>query len=112
MSRVRLVAERPVLLGYQTVRAGGQRSEVWRKRRALMAYAYENGYLLGTVFIHEVGRGPTGALQALIEAAKNPQVVAVAVVTVRDLSDSTAVQGVIRSWLEREAEVRILVVEP
>ena len=105
------VIEQQVLLGFLTVQAGEQRSAVWAKRRELMAFAQENGYWLGDVYVHEVGRGPTGALKALLEAARHPQVEAVAVVTASDLSESPMVQSAIRGWLE-EASAKVLVVRP
>lgn len=96
-----------VLLGFQTVRAGDQRSEAWRSRRALAAYARSNGFRFGQMFVHEEARGRPGAL---IRAAAHPQVTTVAVVSATDLGQSPRVQEVIRARLESGAGVRVVVV--
>jgi|tagenome__1003787_1003787.scaffolds.fasta_scaffold18719950_2 hypothetical protein len=110
MRPIRTTEPLPVLLGYQTVRAGEQRSLTWKKRRTLAVYARNNGFRLGDVFVHEEARGRSGALGALLRAAAHPQVTTVAVLSEADLGESPRVRAVIRARLEKRARVRVVVV--
>lgn len=81
MSRSDVVEPREIRLGFQTVRAGEQRSLSWRKRQMVAAYARPNGFRLGQMLVHEQARGRPGALgasmRALLERGAGVRVVVV-----------------------------------
>lgn len=111
MSRSRVKElERPVVLGFQTVAMGTRPADAWRTRRLLAAYAEREGLALGRVFVHVEGSGQPGALGDLLRAAVNPQVVAVAVVSLVDLSRSPRVRRMICARLKVQAGVEVRVV--
>jgi hypothetical protein len=104
--------EKPVLLGFQTVPMGARPGQAWRVRRALAAYAERKGYRLGKVFVHQEGSGQRGELGALLKAAGDPKVTAVAVVSDADLSRSPRMRRLILQRLKTEAGVDVKVVGP
>jgi hypothetical protein len=103
--------DRPVLLGFQTVRTGVDPAQAQQVRRELNAYAHREGFRLGKVFVHDEGSGSRGALAALLRAATNPNVTAVAVLTPAELSQSPRVQRLIRERLKEHAGVDVRVVQ-
>jgi hypothetical protein len=101
---------KPVMFGYQRVRASGSAQELARGREALVAFAFREGFALGEVFVEQDLDRPCSALAAMIASARRSGVVAVAVPTAADLGRLPRVQWLMRNRLEREAGVRVLVV--
>jgi hypothetical protein len=101
----------PVLFGYLTVRVGAPRGAIANGERSLARYAQREGFTLGTIFVERDVNRPMSALASLIEAAKREDVQAVAVPSPVDLGLLPRVQQLTRQLLEREAGVRVLVVE-
>src|SRR5690242_19885265 len=56
---------KPVLYGYQTVRAGTPAVEIDRGREALAAFAQREGFALGEIFVERDANHPSSALTAL-----------------------------------------------
>jgi hypothetical protein len=102
----------PVLLGYLNLRVDAPRGAVARGQRALARYAAKEGFALGTVFVEQDLNRPLAALAALIEVAQRDDVHVVAVPTSKDLGSLPRVQQLTRQMLEREAGVRVLIVDP
>ena len=102
---------KPILFGYQTVRVSTPAAEVARGRDALAAFAIREGFALGEVFVERDVDRPCSALAALISAARRSNVAAVAVPTTADLGKLPRVRWLMRYRLEREAGVRVLVVQ-
>jgi hypothetical protein len=102
---------KPVLFGYQRVRASGSAEEVAKGRDALVAFAIREGFALAEVFVEQDLDRPCSALTAMIESARRSDVSVVAVPTAADLGRLPRVQWLMRHRLEREAGVRVLVVE-
>jgi hypothetical protein len=103
---------KPILFGYQTVRASTPAEEVAKGREELVAFALREGFALGEVFVERDINRPSSALTALIFAARRSEVAAVAVPTTNDLGRLPRVRWLMRYRLEREAGVRVLVVRP
>ena len=101
---------KPVLYGYQTARAGTPAFEIDRGREALAAFAQREGFALGEIFVERDANHPSSALTALISAARRSGVAAVAVPTDEDLGRLPRVRRLMRTRLEREAGVQVLVV--
>lgn len=102
---------KPILFGYQTVRVSTPADEVARGREALAAFALREGFALAEVFVERDVDRPCSALTALISAARRSNVKAVAVPTSADLGTLPRVRWLMRYRLEREAGVRVLVVQ-
>jgi hypothetical protein len=102
---------KPILFGYQTVRLNTPAEEVAKGREALAAFALREGFALGEVFVERDADRPCSALAALICAARRSGVAAVAVPTTDDLGRLPRVRWLMRYRLEREAGVRVLVVQ-
>jgi hypothetical protein len=102
---------KPILFGYQTVRLSTPVEEVAQGREALAAFALREGFALAEVFVERDVDRPCSALSALISAARRAQVEAVAVPTAADLGKLPRVRWLMRYRLEREAGVRVLVVQ-
>jgi hypothetical protein len=103
---------KPVLFGYQCVRLGTPPDQVVRGRRLLAEYAAREGFALAEVYVDDDVNRPDSALVALIAAATRGGVAAVAVPTLEDLGRLPRVRRLWRERLQREAGVRVLVVEP
>ena len=103
---------KPILFGYQTVRVSSSAAEVAKGREALAAFAIREGFALAEVFVERDVDRPCSALAALICAARRSNVAAVAVPTSADLGKLPRVRWLMRYRLEREAGVRVLVVQP
>jgi hypothetical protein len=107
-----VTAVKPVLVGYQVVRVSSSMDEVARGRRALADYAAREGFSLGDVLVERDVNRPCSALVALIDLVRGSDVGVVAVPTPLDLGRLPRVQRLTRERLEREAGVRVVVVEP
>ena len=103
---------KPILFGYQTVRVSTPAEDVARGREALAAFAIREGFALAEVFVERDIDQPCSALSALISAARRSNVAAVAVPTTADLGRLPRVRWLMRYRLEREAGVRVLIVQP
>jgi|tagenome__1003787_1003787.scaffolds.fasta_scaffold20899755_3 hypothetical protein len=102
---------KPILFGYQTVRVSTPAGAVFRGREALADFAHREGFALGEVFVERDVDRPCSALTALICAARRSNVMAVAVPTTADLGKLPRVRWLMQHRLEREAGVRVLVVQ-
>jgi hypothetical protein len=103
---------KPLLFGYQRVRASASSEEVAKGRDALVAFAFREGFALGEVFVEQDLDRPCSALAALIASARRSEVAVVAVPTAADLGRLPRVQWLMRHRLEQEAGVRVMVVAP
>ena len=101
----------PDLLGYQQVRLGDRPDELVMGWRLLERFAVAEGFALTQVFVDRDLNRPLSALGVLIQTARRLEVSAVAVPSGRDLGSTPEVARELRSRLEREAGVRVLVVE-
>jgi hypothetical protein len=102
----------PILFGYLCVRLDAPSGAAVRGESVLARYAEREGFALGTVFVeHDVNR-PLSALASLIETAKREDIRVVAVPMLTDLGLLPRVQLLTRQMLQREAGIRVLVVEP
>jgi hypothetical protein len=106
-----VTAVRPVLVGYQVVRVSSSVDELTRGRRLLAEYAAKEGFSLGDVLVERDVNRPCSALVALIGLVRGSDI-GVAVPTPLDLGRLPRVQRLMRERLEREAGVRVVVVEP
>jgi hypothetical protein len=103
---------KPLLLGYQVSRLDSPADELVNGRRVLSAFADREGFALADVFVeHDVNR-PLSAFAALIAAARAGGVEAVAVAAAADLGRIPRVRQLMRSRLEQEAGVRVLIAQP
>jgi hypothetical protein len=103
---------KPLLYGYQNVLATATPEDAEAGRRALTAFAIREGFALAQIFVESNHLEPGSALEALIDAVRRDQVEAVAVPRLTDLGRVKRIQRLVRERLQREAHVRILVIEP
>lgn len=103
---------KPVLYGYLTVPVNAPRETLARGQRVLQEYAQREHYALGTVFIERSTNRPLTALSSLIEAANRDDIRVMAVPTATDLGSLPGVRQLLRQMLDREASVRVIIVEP
>jgi hypothetical protein len=78
----------------------------------LAEFTAREGFALTQVFVEQEPNRPCSALVALIEAVRRGGIAAVAVPTLEDLGRLPRVRRLMRDRLQREAGVRVLVVEP
>jgi hypothetical protein len=102
----------PILLGYMCVRLDAPSNAAARGQTVLARYAEREGFALGTVFVERDVNRPLSALAALIETAKREDITVVAVPTPTDLGLLPRVQWLTCRMLQREAGIRVLVVDP
>ena len=102
----------PILFGYMCVRLDAPSGAAKWGQTLLARYAEREGFALGTVFVERDVNRPLSALAALIETAKREDIRVVAVPRPTDLGLLPRVQWLTRQMLQREAEIRVLVVEP
>jgi hypothetical protein len=102
---------KPVLIGYQTVRVSSSADEVAKGRRALADYAAKEGFSLADILIERDASRPRSALVALIDLVRRSDVAAVAVPTSLDLGRLPRVQRLTQERFEREAGVRVIIVD-
>ena len=81
-----------------------------RGERTLREYAWREGFSLGTVFVERNAARPLSALSSLIVAANRDDVRVVAVPTATDLGSSPRLRLLMTELLQREADVRVLIV--
>jgi hypothetical protein len=103
---------KPILVGYQTIRIDTSSDDVARGRQLLAEFAAREGFALTEIYVERDPNRPCSALTALIEAARRDSIAAVAVPTLDDLGRLPRVRRIMRDRLQRDAGVRVLVVEP
>lgn len=100
---------RPLLLGYQRIRIGTNERDAVRVRRELKAFAQREGFTLGEIFVDRNENRPFSALAALVVLARRLGAASIAVNGLDDLALDAAAAKAMRTRVEREAQVPVLV---
>jgi hypothetical protein len=104
------VPDRPVALGYQSLRLDSSDDAQEIGRRVLAAFAELQGYLLRGVYTEHAYAGRLPAFELLLSRVAREQVAAVIVPSLDDFGHTPRVRQAMQLRLGQMASLRILVV--